>query len=118
MSLLEIDERKLKDRMPAGLLDSIVAKLNPIRVIVFGSQVTGNTHIDSDWDLLIVVDDDTPTHRIDSGGLDNVRCHIRGAMDLIPLRETNFRDRVDIIGSLPWIALNEGAVVYERSSAD
>ena len=118
MSLLETRETTLKDRMPAGLLDSIVEKLNPIRVIVFGSQVTGNTHVDSDWDLLIVVDDDTPTERIDSGGIDDVRRHIRGAMDLIPLRETNFRDHVDIVGSLPWIALNEGAVIYERSSAN
>jgi predicted nucleotidyltransferase len=110
------DERTnvLADRLPAGLLDRIVAHLNPRRVIVFGSQATGTTHRDSDWDLLIVVDDDTPAERIHWRAMHEARRGIDAAIDLIPCRESTFRERIDVTGSLPWIVANEGVVVYER----
>jgi len=82
---------------------------------VFGSQATGNTHKDSDWDLLVVVDDDTPTERINWRGIHEARKGVRAAIDLIPCRESTFLDRKDIVGSLPWIAANEGVIVYERA---
>lgn len=116
MSLADTREIALRDRMPPGLLDRIVAQLNPLKVIVFGSQVTGNTHADSDWDLLIVVDDDTPTEKVNSQGIYEARKDINAAIDLIPCREATFRYEEDIVGSLPWIAINEGMVVYERAA--
>ena len=117
MSLTDTKAKILADRLPAGLLDRIVEHLNPIKVIVFGSQAAGNTHKDSDWDLLIVVDDDIPTEKVNWKGIGEARRGVRGAIDLIPCRESIFQDRKDIIGSLPWIALNEGVAVYERSQA-
>jgi predicted nucleotidyltransferase len=117
MSLTDTNTKTVADRLPVGLLERIVAHLNPIKVIVFGSQATGNTHRDSDWDLLIVVDDDIPTERINWRGIHEARKGIRGAIDLIPCRESTFLDRKDIVGSLPWTALNEGVAVYERSKA-
>ncbi len=47
------------DQLPKGLLDRIVAHLNPQKVILFGSRATGEIHDDSDWDFLVIVDDDT-----------------------------------------------------------
>ena len=114
MSMTQEQRDSLADRLPAGLLDRIVAHLNPRRVIVFGSQASGNTHEDSDWDLLVVVDDDIPAERIGWRGIHEARKGVRAAIDLIPCRESTFLDRKDIVGSLPWIAANEGVVVYER----
>jgi len=114
MTLTDVDAKSLKQRLPAGLLDRIVEHLNPQRILVFGSQATGNTHGDSDWDLLVVVDDDTPTERVNWRGIHKAREGVHGAIDLIPCRAATFEDRRDIIGSLPWIAENEGVVVYER----
>jgi uncharacterized protein len=115
MSLAESRERTLKDRMPAGLLDRIIAHLNPIKVIVFGSQATGATHRDSDWDLLIVMDDDAPAECIDWRAMYEARRDVNAAIDLIPCRESTFRDRIDVTGSLPWMVAREGVVVYERA---
>jgi predicted nucleotidyltransferase len=115
MTLLDATTKSVADRLPAGLLGRIVAHLNPIKVIVFGSQARGNTHEDSDWDLLVVVDDDISAERINWRGIGEARRGVRGAIDLIPCRESTFHDRKDIVGSLPWIALNEGIAVYERS---
>jgi predicted nucleotidyltransferase len=117
MSLTDAPPPLLAEQLPAGLLERIVSHLNPIKVIVFGSQATGKTHKDSDWDLLIVVDDDIPTERINWRGIHEARRGVRGAIDLIACRESTFLDRQDIIGSLPWIALKEGVAVYERSKA-
>jgi uncharacterized protein len=117
MSVVGSHESDVASRLPAGLLDRIVSHLRPQRVIVFGSQATGQTRRDSDWDLLVVVDDDIPGEQIGWRGIHKAREGIRGAIDLIPCRESVFRERMDVIGSLPWIALNEGVVVYERSKA-
>ena len=116
MSLLEPRQQDLASRLPAGLLDRIVSHLDPIKVIVFGSQATGATHPDSDWDLLIVVDDDMPAERINGKALHEVRRDVSGAIDLIPCRASAFRDRRSVTGSLPWIAAREGVLVHERAA--
>ena len=113
MSLTDAPANSLATRLPAGLLDRIVAQLNPQRVIVFGSQATGDTHDDSDWDLFVIVDDETPSERINWRGIYEARMGIHAAIDLIPCREKIFLERKDIIGSLPWIASTEGVVVYQ-----
>ena len=115
MSLTDARIHPPAERLPAGLLKGVVAYLNPIKIFVFGSQAIGNAHKDSDWDLLIVVDDEIPAERIKN--IQEARRGIRGAIDLIPFRESTFRDRVDIIGSLPWTAATKGIVVYERAAA-
>lgn len=118
MSLTDERIDSIVGQLPKGLLDRIVTHLDPQRVIVFGSRATGEIHSDSDWDLLIVVDDDIPPERLNWRAIHEVRSGIRGAIDLIPCRASTFEERVETIGSLPWIAANKGVVVYERTSAN
>lgn len=106
--------KQLAAALPKGLLQRVVDHMDPVRIFVFGSRARGSTHPDSDWDLLIVVDDDIAPERIDWRGLHEARRGIDGAIDLIPFRESNYRRREKIIGSLPWIAASEGVLVYER----
>jgi predicted nucleotidyltransferase len=117
MSLADTPIDPIVDQLPKGLLDRIVAHLNPQKVILFGSRAIGNTHEDSDWDVLVVVDDDIPRERLHWRAVHEARRGIRGAIDLIPFRASTFLDRLDIVGSLPWIAANKGVVVYERQKA-
>ena len=102
------------EAVPAELLRRIVEQLNPRRVILFGSRALGTAHEDSDWDLLVVVDDDAPKGAISSRALYEAGRGFRGAVDLLALRESSFQNRRDIVGSLPWIALTDGVIVYER----
>src|SRR5215472_9353116 len=46
--------------VPPELLDRVVAHFHPQRVILFGSAARGEAGSESDIDLLVVVDDDTP----------------------------------------------------------
>jgi predicted nucleotidyltransferase len=116
MSLTEARTSSIVEQLPEGLLDRLVAHLNPQKVILFGSRATGNTHEDSDWDFLVIVDDDIPPERIGWRSMYEARRGIRSPIDLIPCRESTFRERSDIVGSLPWIAATEGMVVYERNN--
>ncbi len=104
-------------RVPEELLRRVVARLDPRRVILFGSHARGDAAPESDWDLLIVLDDDAPAERLDWRALHEARRGFRGAVDLIPCRDSDFRERVDVVGSLSWIAATEGVVVYERADA-
>ena len=104
--------------LPAGLMPNIVRHINPRRVILFGSRAKGTARHGSDYDLLLIVDDDTPPERVDWRVMSEVRRGISGAVDILPFRESTFRKRVGIVGSLPWLAATEGVIVYERQRAD
>ena len=47
-----------------GIVQQIVAKFNPFKVVLFGSYAYGDPGEDSDVDLLVIMDFDTsPTHQ-------------------------------------------------------
>ncbi len=103
--------------VPPELLRPIVGALNPCRVILFGSRARGTADADSDWDLLVVVDDDLPAERVGWRALHEARRGFPGPVDLLPCRDSVFRERLDVVGSLPWLAARDGVVVYERGDA-
>jgi uncharacterized protein len=117
MSLVETDKNRIFEQLPKGLIENLVKHINPRRVILFGSRVNGVVHQDSDWDFLIVVDDETRQENVNWQVMGRIRQGVRGPMDLIPIRESTFRERRHVNGSLPWIAATEGLVVYERADA-
>jgi predicted nucleotidyltransferase len=96
------------------LLESIVAHFNPQRVILFGSTARGEGGPDSDLDLLVVVDDDTPNEMLSGKSVHAARACYHDPVDILLFRETNFRNRARAIGSLPALVLREGVTVYER----
>lgn len=100
--------------VPAELLDSVVAYFNPRRVILFGSQARGDATPDSDIDLLVVVDDDTPPEKVTLRAGTEARRSYREAADVFPVREDMFRRLSGIPGTLPRAAVLDGVTVYEK----
>jgi hypothetical protein len=100
--------------VPAELLDPVVACFRPRRVILFGSRARGDATPDSDIDLLVVVDDDTPREKVTlKAGFESRRGYHEAA-DVIPVREETFRRNSRIAGTLSRAATLDGVVVYER----
>src|SRR5512144_903929 len=100
--------------VPKELLEAVITRFNPQRILLFGSRAPGRATAESDIDLLVIVDDDTPPDRLSlsagfAAGLD-----YPGATDIIPCRSATFRDRSRIVGTLCHTALTEGVVVHER----
>jgi hypothetical protein len=101
--------------VPPELLAPIVAYFNPRRVILFGSHARGDARPDSDIDLLVVVDDDTPADKVTlRAGLASRKGYHNPA-DVIPVREATFQRKARIPGTLSRAAAREGVVVYERA---
>ena len=100
--------------VPPELLDSVVAYFQPRRVILFGSAARGEAGPDSDIDLLVVVDNDTPPEKVTVKAGRESRRSYRQPADVIPMREDTYRRFSRIVGTLPYAARTEGIVVYER----
>jgi HEPN domain-containing protein len=100
-----------KPRVPRNLLDRVVDYFRPQRVILFGSRARGDARRDSDTDLLVVVDDDTPAEKLVwKAGYEAHRS--RHAADVFPMHAKTFeRDRA-IANTLAAEADADGIVVY------
>jgi len=100
--------------VPPEFLDPVVAYFKPRRVILFGSAARGEAGPDSDIDLLVVVDDDTPPEKVTVRAGRESRRAYRQPADVIPVREDTWRRFSRVVGTLPYAARTEGIVVYER----
>ena len=100
--------------VPPELLDPVLAYFRPRRVILFGSVARGEAGPDSDIDLLVVVDDDTPAEKVTIKAGRESRRPYRLPADVIPVREEIWRRFSRVVGTLPYAARTEGIVVYER----
>jgi len=97
--------------VPRDLLDPVVDYFKPQRVILFGSRARGDATRDSDIDLLVIVDDDTPADKL--GWQAGYEAHrSKRAADVFPMRAGDFeRDRA-IVNTLAAEADADGIVVY------
>src|SRR5690348_6050168 len=103
--------RMTKPLVPRALLDPVVNHFRPQRVILFGSRARGESTRDSDIDLLVVVDDDTPAEKLTwQAGYESHGSN--RAADVFPIRAETFeRERV-IANTLAAEADADGIVVY------
>ena len=105
------------DKVPAELLQAVVEYYRPRKVILFGSRARGDARGDSDYDLLVVIDDDFPREKLSGQQARRPRGQYRGPVDIVPIRHGVFEDRATIIGSLANTAEEEGVIVYDRAQA-
>jgi hypothetical protein len=98
--------------VPESLLDGVIEQFHPVRVILFGSRARGDARPDSDYDLLVVVDDDLPAARRDGHAVNAARGDYPGSVDSLPWRRSLYDAQRGVVGSLPWTADREGVVVY------
>jgi len=100
-----------RPRVPRDLLDPVVDHFKPQRVILFGSRARGDATRDSDIDLLVIVDDDTPEEKLTwRAGYEAHRTD--RAADVFPMRAETFeRDRT-VVNTLAAEADAGGIVVY------
>ena len=100
-----------KPRIPRELLDPVVHYFRPQRVILFGSRARGEATRDSDIDLLVIVDDDTPPEKLTwKAGYEAHRS--QRAADVLPMRAETFERYRNIAGTLAAEADADGIVVY------
>jgi uncharacterized protein len=106
----------LADRPTDARLESLLARLiaayRPQAIYLFGSRATGGARADSDYDLLLVVPDDTPPDRLSLiAAYDTVRlAHVPA--DVFPCRHSVFESRKNEVGTLAYTAWTQGKLIY------
>jgi len=107
------DSQGSMERLIQQMVQRIVAKFDPDRIILFGSHARGQAGPDSDVDLLIVM----PVE----GSKRAQQLEIRMALhdihvpkDIIVSRREEFQWRKDTVGTMEYPAAREGEVLYAR----
>lgn len=95
------------------MVDRIVQRFHPLRVILFGSHARGSALPESDVDLLVVLREVADKRR--------TTVEIRRALgdlpvskDIIVTTPDEIARRGDLVGSVLRPALRDGKVVYEQ----
>jgi len=97
-----------------AILDRLASNLSPFRIYLFGSRAEGRARPDSDFDLVVVFDDQAANADAD---YDAVYAPLLGmgiGCDVIPCRWSDFQE-VLADSSNPWArTLTSARRVYER----
>jgi predicted nucleotidyltransferase len=98
------------------VVEDIVTKVDPVRIILFGSAARDEMGPNSDMDLLVVLDELKSGERARLMG--EIRFAIRApmAIDVFVTDVDECERRKDVVGSLHYWPLREGEVVYERAA--
>lgn len=105
---------EIQDATLAELTRALVERFAPERIILFGSRARGDHHPESDYDLMMVVDDQSP-HSVDlvRRAMQDIRTNVEVFVDT---RERFERRRSDV-GTLEYVADREGRVLYALTGA-
>lgn len=112
--LLIYEGKTIEEWLPS-VVERVVERFDPRKVVLFGSLARGEPNYDSDVDLLVVFD------RVELENKRSLTADIRRALAEIPVPVDVVVTDVDeierqghIVGTVLRPALREGTVVYER----
>ena len=92
----------------------IVEGFHPTRIYLFGSRAWGTPGRDSDYDLLVVVDDDQDERRV-AGRMALALWGVRAAFDIVVRTRSWWAEWSDTPCSLEERISTEGVVVHDAA---
>ncbi|MGE3841130.1 MAG: nucleotidyltransferase domain-containing protein [Vicinamibacterales bacterium] len=94
------------------IVQRLVVAYRPRRIYLFGSMARGDAGVDSDYDVLVVVDDDAGPERRQSRLGYQALQGTGYAVDVLVWRESEFDVRLSLEASLPATVQREGRLLY------
>ena len=94
-------------------VQKIVEISQPLRIILFGSYVRGETTINSDLDILIITSNEIDNPRKESVRIRRALRGISMSMDILVVPQARWDEMKDLPGLIYQEALMKGKVVYE-----
>lgn len=95
------------------VVNRIVRKFNPLRIILFGSWARGEARPDSDVDLLVVLPEVEHKRRTAIEIL-RVLNGVPISKDIVVTTPEEIKERGRVVGNILLPALTEGKIIYER----
>lgn len=102
----------LRDVVLEEIVRRLVEAYQPERIYLFGSKARGDAGPDSDYDLLVVVRDDSAPERRRSQLGYEVLWGTRAAADIVVCTRSYFEARAHLKASLPGTVLREGRLLH------
>lgn len=94
------------------ITERIVRSFKPQKIILFGSYANGKPTDESDLDLLVIKDSNSPS-RLQNRKIRRILSDLRIPIDIIVKTPEEFRTYRDIIGTIIYPANKFGKVIYE-----
>lgn len=98
-----------------SVLSRLVTSFHPEQVWLFGSRAEARAREDSDWDLLMVLPDDTPREFLEPTAVWSATCDFDIPIDVVPCMRREFEEEKTELDSLPRAAFERGRLLYVRS---
>ena len=95
------------------IVERIVARFQPARILLFGSRARGTDNRWSDVDLLVVMDEVEDKRRA-AVEMSRSLGDLTVSKDIVVTTPDEIARRGNVVGSVLRAALREGKVVYER----
>ena len=105
--------RRLDEWLPE-VVERIVERFDPLRVILFGSLARGGAGRNSDVDLLVVMSDGIEDERRVTVEILSALKDLPISKDIVVTTPEEIERRGDLVGTVLRPALREGKVLYER----
>ena len=96
------------------MVDRIVGRFQPSRVVLFGSQARGTAKEWSDVDLLVVMDNVPNKRRVAVRRYGRSLGDLPISKDIVIATPDEITRRGHVVGTVLRAALREGTIVYER----
>ena len=98
----------------SALLLRIEGQYHPEQVWLFGSRARGEAQPSSDWDLFVVVPDDTPEEQLDPLFVWRLTRGFGVPTDVVACRATEFQEACDTVNTLSYVVATEGVRIDDR----
>ncbi len=96
------------------MVERIVERFHPLRIILFGSYARAQARWDSDVDLLVVLSEVQDKRRV-TVEIRRALADLPVAKDIIVTTPDEIERRGDLVGTVLRPTLREGRVLYERT---
>jgi predicted nucleotidyltransferase len=106
--------RRLDEWLPE-IVERIVERFDPLKVIMFGSLARGEVDRDSDVDLLVVMPDEIEDERRVTVEILRALRDLPVSKDIVVTTPEEIERRGDLVGTVFRPALREDKVLYERT---
>lgn len=107
------EEKALEKWLPA-VVERVVERFDPLKVVLFGSLARGEANYHSDVDLLIVFDRVDDERRVTMEILRALK-DLPISKDVVVTTSEELERRGDLVGTVFRPALREGKTLYERA---